>query len=138
MTDRRIILYAEDLEDIRRIFTKYLQREFPEYDIEILNDGSALEKRLTENIGNVATVITDNNMPGKSGTKIIKEYSKREEFLGIPFILLHAGDDYIGKTALEDGAFAYIEKSSAPENLRMTIHYSLDPGLVARITTRNL
>ena|SRR3989344_8808586 len=125
MTSRKTILYAEDTDYVRKIFTRCLSGNFPDNPLEIFQDGSSLERRLGGDLGNVGLVITDNEMPGRTGSQIIREYARREEFRRIPFVLLYAGDPLIGEVAVKNGAFAYAEKLSGMDNIITTIKRAL-------------
>lgn len=134
MTDRKTILYAEDNQDFRRMLMRWLDSRFSEYDVETFVDGSSLEKRLVGNLENVALVIADSDMPivGADvvkgvGGRIIEKYARKEEFRRVPFVLLYGGHEAIGKKALEDGAFAYLDKLDPIEKIMMTLNYALNP-----------
>ncbi len=125
MTDKKVILYAEDDKGLRDATERTLRRSFPEYTIETVNSGDSLEKRLNNGIEDVALVITDNEMPGVRGAKIIELYAKKEGFRRIPFILFYGGDDIIGKVAVENGAFSYVLKPLKIEDLFPTVSRAL-------------
>ncbi|MGA2130532.1 MAG: response regulator [Candidatus Pacearchaeota archaeon] len=110
MTERKVILYAEDDDNLRKVYGLAWKRFFPEYSIEDFADGSSLERRLAEDVGNVRLVITDNRMPGITGSEIIEKYAKKDEFRHIPFILFYIGDSSIGMIAMKNGAFGYLIK----------------------------
>ncbi len=101
------IIVADDDEILRSIFDTQIRRLFPDYYLDILADGTSLEKRLTGSTDGILLVVTDNRMPGKNGSQIIEEYAKK---LTMPFILFYAGEEAIGKRAKENGAFAYVPK----------------------------
>jgi DNA-binding NtrC family response regulator len=136
MTNRNTILYAEDDRGFRQVYERVLKRNFPENPIETFSDGSSLERRLAENLDSTALVITDNDMPivaGEKaaivmgcGSKIIKNYARRNEFKQIPFVLLYAAEPIIGKVAVENGAFAYAGKLSEMNNVIATIKRALE------------
>ncbi len=108
--EKEKILIADDEEQLRVIESMIFGDAFPQFEVESFSDGTSLEKRLTEDIGNVRLVVTDNNMPGITGSEIIEKYAKRPEYAGLKFILAYAGDDKIGKRAVENGAFSFIQK----------------------------
>ena len=126
MTDRRTILYAEDDNMVRGTYQLVFRKLFPDNSLETFNDGASLENRLAGNLDDVALVVTDNEMLGKTGGRIIKEYARREEFRQIPFVLFYAGEPIIGKVAVENGAFAYVDKGSDIEEIRATIKRALE------------
>jgi len=87
-----------------------LKQRFGQFKFESFSDGTSLEKRLNEGVGNVRLVITDNEMPGSSGSQLIRKYAAQPEFSGVKFILCYGGDNKIGERALEEGAYAFIKK----------------------------
>jgi DNA-binding NtrC family response regulator len=91
------ILYAEDNSGTRRSVKRFLDRKFPEFVIEPLDDGTSLEERLKGELGDVRLVITDNDMPGIKGSQIIDQYAQMDGFSHIPFILLYGGDKSTGE-----------------------------------------
>ena len=107
--NKNLIIIADDTEPLRRLQKRILQK-FSEFKIEEFDSGTSLRNRLEDNVDSIALVITDNDMPGMKGSEIIREYSKRQGFEEIPFILHYAGDEQIGKQAVIDGAFDYLMK----------------------------
>jgi len=126
MINRNVILFAEDHDGVRDVCQMMLQRDFQDSIVETFVDGSSLERKLNDGIGNVKLVIIDDNIPGITGSQIIKNYSRREEFKHIPFILLYGGDELIGQIAVENGAFAYLLKPAKREDLFATVRRALD------------
>ena len=112
-----IILYAEDDENLRKVYSMAWKRYFPAYSVEQLPDGGSLERRLAKDITNVRLVITDDQMPNVRGSKIIEDYARKERFRHIPFILLYAGEPSIGRIAVRNGAFAYLDKGRFLDDL---------------------
>ena len=104
------ILIADDDEMQRDLHEALIQNRFPEFDLEFFKDGGSLEKRLSNKLNGIKLVITDNHMPGITGSGIIQKYAKSLEFSKIPFILCYGGEEEIGKRAVKNGAFAYIIK----------------------------
>jgi len=122
---RKKILYAEDNQAVRKCVEEILKTEFSDYDIETHNDGISLSRRLNEDVSDIALVVTDNQMPGYSGYKIIKDYARRENLKEIPFVLFYGDDERLGKQAVEDGAFGYVLKGADLEKLTGTIKKAL-------------
>ena len=111
MTDEENkILIADDDGMQRDLHHSLFEFRFPEFDLEFFAEGSSLENRLNTNLNDVRLVITDNHMPGITGSEIIQKYAKKLEFSKIPFILCYGGEEIIGKKAVENGAFGYIIK----------------------------
>lgn len=100
------ILLADDTESIIEI-QKDLLRRFSGYEIEAFSDGASLKGRLERDVGDVVLVVTDNEMPGANGSKIIAEYARKYKF---PFVLVYGGVEEIGEQAVENGAFGYLTK----------------------------
>ncbi len=108
------ILIAEDDEHQRDLIKEILECSLPDYSFETFKNGTSLKNKLNEILvksnGDVKAIITDNNMPGYTGSELIAEYAKMKEFEKIPFLLVSSSDEYISKRAIENGAFAYIQK----------------------------
>ena len=111
---RNTILLADDDANQRRLQTRILNKDFPELKVEEFKDGTSLVSRLKGDVSPVVLVITDDDMPGFSGGRIIYEYSKRPGLEKIPFILYYGGGKEIGENAVINGAFGYLTK---PVNL---------------------
>lgn len=109
MEKQKSILLAEDDECIRHLFYEFMKISFPEYEIETFEDGTSLQGRLEKNIENVKVVITDNQMPGITGSEIIKDYAKK-----VPMVLVYGGKEYIGEEAIKNGAVGYLLKPINP------------------------
>ena len=122
------ILYAEDSETLRAVCLMLFAKLLPDYEIECFEDGTSLEKRLNNGLENVKLVLTDNDMPGATGSSIIMNYAQRPEFGNLPFILFYGGHENIGKELVErHGAFSYISKGiDHPNSLIAKIRKALD------------
>lgn len=109
---RKIILLADDDDNVRKSISMFLEMRFPNYDIETFEDGASLNERLKQrDLENVCMVITDNQMPGIEGSEIIRTYASR--FPEISFILHYGGDEEIGEEAVRNSACAYVLKPIA-------------------------
>ncbi len=109
------IILADDNSYVLSLQENILKMKFPEYELESFKNGNSLEKKLNEPLENISLIITDNEMPGISGSEIIGKYTKDKRFREIPFILCYVGEEEIGKQAVENGAYDYILK---PFNIR--------------------
>ncbi len=118
------ILYAEDEPSIRNLMGYFFKDYFPNHVIEVFEDGSSLESRLTNGIENVRLVLIDNKMPGIKGSEIIRKYSQTVPFEKIPFIIFTAEDE-VGERSKEEGAFAYLPKPSSFEDINSVIKRAL-------------
>ena len=108
--ERNKILYAEDKDGYRNDVKKFILEEFPGYEVEEHKSGQSLNRRLKEDIHDVALVITDGTMsPGPKGKEIIRTYANRMR--SIPFILLSGDGDFYA--AMDCGAFGAIFKRDA-------------------------
>jgi DNA-binding NarL/FixJ family response regulator len=90
-------------------------------DIEVVaeaKDGDELLQHL--NKGRVDLVLTDMNMPGLSGTELIKTIRSRFPTLPILVFSMHS-ESQIASQALKMGAQGYITKDSEPEILLTAI-----------------
>ena len=107
----KIILFADDDYNERKNIPEFLGMKFPDYDIEVFDDGIPLDERLNQgDLENVCMVITDNQMPGMSGLEVIERHAKRLIEQNIPMILHYGGDREIGVEAVRNGAYAYVLK----------------------------
>ena len=122
MATKGRILIADDRENNRRCLRGCIEDSFPNYSIELCEDGRVLDGLLRENSDRINLIITDNDMPGFTGIDIIRRYASK----GIPIVLCYAGDREVGREALKHGAFGIIEKP-----------YSINDvlGIVGRVLT---
>ncbi len=113
MENKRILI-AEDNENQRTLIKEILKNSLPDYSFETFENGASLKNKLNEFLikgnRNIKAIITDNNMPRYTGSKLIAKYAKMKEFKKIPFLLVYGGDESIGKRAVKNGAFAYVQK----------------------------
>lgn len=90
-------------------------------DIELIaeaKDGNELLQHLGKD--NIDLVLTDMNMPGLSGTELIKTIRKRFPALPILVFSMHS-ESQIASQAIKMGAQGYITKDSEPEILLAAI-----------------
>lgn len=106
MATKGRILIADDRENNRNCLRECIEDFFPNYSIELCEDGRVLDGLLRENSDRINLVITDNDMPGFTGIDIIRRYASK----GIPIVLCYAGNKEVGREALQHGAFGIIEK----------------------------
>ena len=108
------IIHADDDKMTREFYQAVHHRTFPSYELVQFEDGKSLKESLEKLAGDgVALVLTDNSMPGMSGAEIIKEYAGDSRYSNTKFILFYGGDARIGKEAVLNGAFAFIEKPAS-------------------------
>jgi len=126
MEKKRTILHADDEKMIRELVSTYLHTSFPDYDLELHENGTSFQGRLEGlvlNPGNVELAITDREMPGINGDWLIEQYARRLQF---PIILVYGGEESIGKKAIKDGAFGYLLKPFRFQEFSDLIQKALD------------
>lgn len=106
---RNIILYAEDFEELRTGLARFISDKFEKYTVEAFPDGEQLAQRLELMSDDVGLVLTDNDMPRRSGLNVIRNYAAK--FPEIPFILF-SGDYEAGAKAKNYGARDFVEKGN--------------------------
>lgn len=84
------ILYIEDDAEIAEIYYIYLHTTFPNVDITLLLDGQEAIEELQKNPDKYSLVISDFNLPKKTGAEIFKFVNG--EMFGIPFVLISGYD----------------------------------------------
>jgi|SaaInlV_150m_DNA_3_1039698.scaffolds.fasta_scaffold18677_2 DNA-binding NtrC family response regulator len=103
------IIYAEDERTSSEDLLEFFKEEFPSCEIVFVEDGSSLEKILRQGgLTNKDMVITDDGMPGKLGSEIIKD--NYDIIKNIPTLMYYAGDKDIGEEAMKHGAKGYFLK----------------------------
>ena len=109
--ENKKVFIADDTAGIPELYRCFLEGEFiVPVVIEIFKNGTSLEKRLGENPENLRLVLTDNQMPGITGSEIISKYSRMPQFSNARFVLL-TGDEYsVGEEAVRNGAYGYLIK----------------------------
>lgn len=120
------ILLADDDSSNINLFEAIIKSNFSDYEIQAFPDGASLVERLERDVNDVRLILTDNSMPGFTGSEIIEKYARMPKFEGIPFGLCYGGDEEIGKKAVEDGAYCYIEKPIDLEEYIGVIRGALD------------
>jgi DNA-binding NtrC family response regulator len=123
MENKRSILIADDQASWINILSRLIKETGVENPVEAFEDGTSLEARLKKGPA-PALVITDNQMPGIPGSKIIQEYAP--QYSQTKFILHHGGDKFIGEYLMEEGlAFAFIQKGAESEEIINKIRSAL-------------
>jgi len=104
------ILIADDNDLVRDTLQTFVETLFPDYAPVVFENGDSLASRLEKELVNpsdVKLLITDNDMPGKTGSELIANYANQ---LSFPIILHYAGRRDIGEEAIKNGAYAYLSK----------------------------
>jgi DNA-binding NtrC family response regulator len=117
---KRIMIIDDDV-IIHTLLSELLNKNG--YEVVLASDGVSGLSQINTLVPDL--VITDFNMPGKSGLEVVSELSKLHP--GLPVILLTAyGDVPLTIKSIQAGAFDYIEKPIQPKQLLETIKNGLD------------
>jgi chemotaxis signal transduction protein/ABC-type nitrate/sulfonate/bicarbonate transport system substrate-binding protein len=115
----RIIL-AEDGGTMRKMEVRILN-QIGFDNIAACQDGAEAIREL-ESTGEAGLVISDWNMPNKSGMELLKEIRADERFAAIPFIMATGqGDKQYVAQAMEAGANGVVAKPFSPDELQSLI-----------------
>lgn len=108
------ILIADDHEVVRKGLKQILQDHFTGAFIEEVEDAEALLKQVMANTWDV--VISDVNMPGRSGLDALKEI--RATYSNLPVLILSIyPEEHYAMRVLKAGASGYLCKNSASDEL---------------------
>jgi two-component system, NarL family, invasion response regulator UvrY len=108
------ILIADDHEVVRKGLKQILQDHFTGAFIEEVEDAEALIKQVMANTWDV--VISDVNMPGRSGLDALKEI--RATYSSLPVLILSIyPEEHYAMRVLKAGASGYLCKNSASDEL---------------------
>lgn len=119
MKNKGTIVIADDRENNRNCIGWWVEDYFSEHPIIYCDDGRALYDVLSRNRDGISLVITDNEMPGRHGVDIIRDYSGK----GIPFILC-SSDGNLEKDASSNGAL-FVKKPFSGEEIVLAISQAL-------------
>lgn len=94
MSDRRVILLAEDDEDDRVIFRDAIHRlNDKSIHLEVAEDGIDVLKMISENDIHPDLFVLDQNMPRMRGKETLAWLKKQEKFRSIPVIIYSTHPD---------------------------------------------
>jgi chemotaxis signal transduction protein/CheY-like chemotaxis protein len=114
------ILLAEDTGTMRKMEVKILQQIGFENIIEAVDGAQAIEKLLSEE--EIKLVISDWNMPQKSGFDLLIWMRENDKYRNIPFIMATGqGDKQYVTQAMAAGASDVVAKPFSPDELRHKI-----------------
>ncbi len=114
------ILLAEDGNTMRKMEVKILQQIGFENIIEALDGNQAIEKLMLDD--KIKLVISDWNMPNKSGLDLLKWMRESKEYINIPFIMATGqGDKMYVNQAMEAGASDVVGKPFSADELKQKI-----------------
>jgi len=124
---KRTILLVEDAATMRKIEVKTLKSLGFKNIMEAV-DGEDAVSKLQENRG-IDLVISDWNMPNKSGYDLLVWIRSHEETKGLPFIMATGqGDMKQEKKALDAGVSSFVAKPFNEDELMAKIEEALGPG----------
>src|SRR5450631_2370801 len=108
------ILIADDHTVVRRGLRQILLDDFPTAEVEEVGDAEELVKKVMTGTWNV--VITDLNMPGRSGLDALNQIKHISPDLPVLILSVHPEEQYALRV-LKAGASGYLNKDSAPDEL---------------------
>ncbi len=108
------ILIADDHVLIREGFKKLINREVDmEVTAEARNASEVIEKIRNQHFD---VIVLDIHMPGKSGLELLKDLRERDPDTKVLILSMHPEDRFAVRS-LKAGAYGYITKESAPDEL---------------------
>ena len=108
-------LVADDLDLVRIAHRAYLESDFPNSTVHVVEDGQQAIDKLDELNGGVDLVVTDNQMPIKGGFDVIKYV--RAHYSSVPVIMVATDMSRIKESALQEGAAEFLDKPLGPDTL---------------------
>ena len=114
-----LVLIADDNRDTREMYALYLP--MAGYSVETAAEGrEAVIKALTHYPD---VIVMDLQMPGVDGWRAMREICGNARTAGTPVIVLtgHEFKNYLGHSAIAEGAFSYLMKPCLPERLAQEI-----------------
>ncbi|MCA1797763.1 MAG: response regulator [Geobacteraceae bacterium] len=117
------ILYVDDEEMLAELAEEMLTPAG--YQVSIMSDSSEALMLFRENAARIDLLITDQTMPGLTGTELIAEMKKIKPEL--PVILCTGHSNKVNsENAHQQGVHAYLEKPLTQEQLLQTVRHVLD------------
>jgi two-component system, NarL family, invasion response regulator UvrY len=108
------IIIADDHTIVRRGLKEIIKEEYPSALVEEVEDGESLVNKVFKEQWDI--VITDINMPGRSGLDALHEI--KQVYPKLPVLVLSVySEDLYGIRVLKAGAAGYLAKSAAPDEL---------------------
>ena len=117
------VLIADDHEIVRNGITQIIQEEFPDAIISEAVDTNSLVNQALENKWDI--IVSDLSMPGGGGLSAITRIHEKLPRQRILIISVHSDEQY-ALNALKTGAYGYLPKDAAPEELNHAIQIILD------------
>ena len=119
------ILIADDHGVVRRGLKGILPDAFPGTDFSEAGNGDEVLGHLSKT--NIALLVLDISMPGRSGMDVLRDVKHAYPRLPVIILSCHPEDQYAVR-CLRAGAAAYINKDSAPEELATATKKILSGG----------
>jgi PAS domain S-box-containing protein len=127
-TGNGTVLIVEDDEALRKLTTKLLQsRDYTVVGVGTVAEGLAEFSRAT-----VDLVLSDINLPDAQGIELLKQIRQRD--MDVPVILITGAPDLnMATEAVRYGAFRFLSKPVANDELMRTVDYAVRIGRLAKI-----
>lgn len=106
--DYKVILVIDDESDLREILKDLLENTVTKV-IEAANVQDALDILSAKKVD---LIISDIDMPGKSGIDLLKEFRRCDKIT--PFIVITGGTKFSEQDVLSLGANAFVQKPNIP------------------------
>ena len=120
MDKKKKILFVEDARTVRRLSVAMLHELGFDHIIEAENGSDAIEKLTGQ--GSVDLIISDWNMPEKTGYELLKWVRATSVYKSVPFIMATAqGEKLSNKKAIHAGANDYLVKPFSSQELKTVI-----------------
>jgi len=113
------ILIGDDHSVVRRGLKMIITDAYPTVLIEEAVDGAALLKKLSFQKWDI--IICDISMPGRSGLEIMQLINEQAPSIPVLMLSMHPAEHYAIR-ALKSGAYGYITKESASDELILAIN----------------
>ncbi len=113
------ILYADDDESIRSVIERLLRRKYSH--VEVVENGQALIDRLSEDGEGFDIVLTDNQMPKKTGLEALQEIRQTSGLENLFVIVLTTDDTGNTQSRVEELGGVYVSKPFDITNLYIQI-----------------
>jgi len=112
------LMLVGDSATMRKIIMRIIQMSGLTIDrIEEANDGNEALAKLQD--GSVNVMLCDINMPGMSGTELVKKIRENDTFSDVKIVMVSTeSSDEVVEKAKADGANGYITKPFTPEKIQ--------------------
>jgi CheY-like chemotaxis protein len=118
MTDERLVLVADDEEDILRLVTMIIERSG--HQVRPVRDGAEALEAIREVRPDL--VVLDISMPEVDGIEVLRRLREDEETSELPVLLLSAqAQEADVRRGFATGANAYVKKPFSPQELAQRV-----------------